>query len=77
MPLVAAFCCLMLALYSGHVYSETHTDVTYLVTNLWRVAGMILAGMVKTNVQSRQKKDEPTGSGKVSTDTEGQSSKDE
>lgn len=77
MPLVAAFCCLLLGFVNGNAFEETHTDTAYLVTNLYLMAGLILAGMVKgLKRESRKSKDEPTGSGKVSSGTEGESSKD-
>jgi len=78
MPLVAAFCCLMLAFVNGNVFEETHTDTAYLVTNLYLMAGLILAGLVKgLKREPRKSKNEPTGSGTVSPGTEGKSPEDE
>lgn len=76
MPLVAAISATLLMIMSGRLYDQVHTDVAYLVTHLYIMTALILCGMVKGNVKSRKSKDEPTGSGKVSTGTEGESSKD-
>lgn len=76
MPLVAAICCLLLAWRSGEVWEATHTDAAFIVCNLYLIAGLILAGMVKVNVKPRKSKNEPTGSGKVSPEAKGESPED-
>ena len=77
MPLLAAICACGLMLYSGYVYDQVKTDVAYLVTHLYLITSLLLCGMVRSNKrESRKSKNEPTGSGKVSPDTEGQPPKD-
>lgn len=76
MPLLAAICSLVLGLYSGHVYDQVHTDVSFLVTNLWLMTGLILAGMVKVHAKRRKTKAEPSSSSSVSPGTKDESSKD-
>ena len=77
MPLLAAICACGLMFFSGYVYDQVKTDVAYLVTHLYLITSLLLCGMVRSNKrESRKSKDEPTGSGKVSTGTEGESAKD-
>ena len=77
MPLLAAICACFLMFYSGYVYDQVKTDVSYLVTHLYIMTSLLLCGMVRGHKrESRKSKDEPTGSGKVSSGTEDESSKD-
>lgn len=47
MPLLAALAATGLMFYSGYVYDQTRTDVSYLVTHLYIICALILCGMVK------------------------------
>lgn len=76
MPLIAAICAIFLMVMSGNVYSETRTDISYLVTHLYLITALLCCAMVKINVKPGKSKDEPTGSSKVPEGTEGQSPKD-
>ena len=76
MPLLAAICATLLMFYCGYVYSETHTDISYLVTHLYLITALILCGMVKTNVKSDKSKSQRAGSSEVSPETDGESAKD-
>lgn len=78
MPLVAAFAACGLMIFSGYIYDQVHTDVTYLVTNLYLMTSLLLCGMVRgIKREPRKSKDEPTGSSKVYESAESQSADDE
>lgn len=47
MKIIAAIACLVLALFNGWIYHKLHTDTSFVVANLYIIAGIILASGAK------------------------------
>ena len=47
MKIIGALVCLGLAMFHGWIYNRFHTDVSFIVANMYIIAGLILASGVK------------------------------